>query len=259
VIFREGSDLGEPPDLHEHMRDVKSSRNPNRDPDGTHGGRQQRRTTSWCHNQTKYMEHFLSTQLPRGFLLYCTHAAFSLIYIFSPPSPTPRLHILLLHINMLCSRSLVSAVALLLLDGLLEPVLLHGRRAGLGLALDLGHLALVGLELAGNVGLLGGRGSGGDAELLHVALGVGGLEGGRFVGFQLLEVQVLDDVGWVCVLVDLKLLEGRFGWERCVMLYTLDDGGDGEGAAQGCGVLLAGDTGERLALGEEVVSLLARV
>jgi hypothetical protein len=92
-----------------------------------------------------------------------------------------------------------------------------------------------------------------------VALGVGGLEGGRFVGFQLLEVQVLDDVGWVCVLVDLKLLEGRFGWERCVMLYTLDDGGDGEGAAQGCGVLLAGDTGERLALGEEVVSLLARV
>ena len=32
-------------------------------------------------------------------------------------------------------------------------------------------------------------------------------------------------------------------------LCTLDDGGDGEGAAQGGGVLLAGDTGERLALG----------
>jgi len=30
-------------------------------------------------------------------------------------------------------------------------------------------------------------------------------------------------------------------------LCTLDDGGDGEGAAHG-GVLLAGDTGERLAL-----------
>jgi hypothetical protein len=90
----------------------------------------------------------------------------------------------------------VSAVALLLLNRLLEPVLLHGRRAGLSLALNLGHLALVGLELAGNVGLLGGGGSGGDAELLHVALGVRGLEGGRFVGFQLLEVEVLDDVGW---------------------------------------------------------------
>lgn len=42
-----------------------------------------------------------------------------------------------------------------------------------------------------------GKGSGGDAELLHLALGVGGLEGGRFVSLQLLEVQVLDDVGWM--------------------------------------------------------------
>jgi hypothetical protein len=91
----------------------------------------------------------------------------------------------------------VSTVALLLLNRLLEPVLLHGRRAGRSLALDLGHLALVGLELAGTVGFLGGRGSGGDAELLHLALGVRGLDGGRFVGFQLLEVQVLDDVGWM--------------------------------------------------------------
>ena len=43
------------------------------------------------------------------------------------------------------------------------------------------------------------------------------------------------------------------------MLCTLDNGGDGEGAAQSGGVLLAGDTGERLALDGEVVSLLARV
>ena len=90
----------------------------------------------------------------------------------------------------------MSAVALLLLNGLLEPVLLHGCGAGLSLALDLGHLALVGLELAGDVGLLGRRGSGGDAELLHLALGVRGFDGGRLVGLQLLEVQVLDDVGW---------------------------------------------------------------
>lgn len=57
--------------------------------------------------------------------------------------------------RQLSSPNLVSTVALLLLNGLLEPVLLHGRRAGLSLALNLGHLALVGLELAGNVGLLG--------------------------------------------------------------------------------------------------------
>jgi hypothetical protein len=96
----------------------------------------------------------------------------------------------------------VSAVALLLLNGLLEPVLLDGGAAGLGLALNLGHLALVGLELAGNVGLLGRGGSGGDAELLHVALGVRGLDGGRFVGFQLLEVEVLDDVGWIVLVFE---------------------------------------------------------
>jgi hypothetical protein len=118
-------------------------------------------------------------------------------YIFFLPSlpfPSPASF----HNNITSFFSnLVSTVALLLLNGLLEPVLLHGRRAGLSLALDLGDLALVGLELAGNVGLLGGWGSGGDAELLHLALGVRGLDGGRFVGFQLLEVQVLDDVGWM--------------------------------------------------------------
>jgi hypothetical protein len=79
-----------------------------------------------------------------------------------------------------------------------------------------------------------------------VALGVGGLDGGRLVGLQLLEVHVLDEVGcwgvsvldrnWVC-------LFGRRG------VRTLDDGRDGEGAAHG---LLAGDTDERLALREEV-------
>lgn len=94
------------------------------------------------------------------------------------------------------SNRLVGGVALLLLLGLLKPVLLHGRRAGLTrLALNLGHLALVGLELASNVGLLGRSGSLGQGELLNVALGVGGLDGGRLVGLQLLEVHVLDEVG----------------------------------------------------------------
>lgn len=88
-------------------------------------------------------------------------------------------------------------MALLLLSGLLKPVLLGGRGAGVsGLALDLRHLALVGLQLAGNVGLLGRWGSLGQGELLDVALGVGGLDGGGLVGLELLEVQVLDEVGW---------------------------------------------------------------
>ena len=80
-----------------------------------------------------------------------------------------------------------------------EPVLLGQDLAvlGGGLSTNVGLLGLVGVELARDVGLLGGWGSGGDAELLHLALGVRGLDGGRFVGFQLLEVQVLDDVGWM--------------------------------------------------------------
>jgi hypothetical protein len=41
-------------------------------------------------------------------------------------------------------------------------------------------------------------------------------------------------------------------WELC----TLDNGGDGKGAAQGGGVLLAGDTGERLALRVWLVGLV---
>ena len=79
---------------------------------------------------------------------------------------------------------------------LLEPVLLGQHSVVLALgALNVDCLCLVCLELVRDVGLLGGSGGLGDSELLDVALGVGGLDGGRFVGFQLLEVQVLDDVG----------------------------------------------------------------
>lgn len=85
---------------------------------------------------------------------------------------------------------------------LFEPALLNG--GGLtssGLALDLDLLALVGGELTGEVGLLGGRGSLGESELLDVGLGVAGLDGGRLVGLELTEVQVLDGVGWTGMLV----------------------------------------------------------
>jgi hypothetical protein len=142
---------------------------------------------------------------------------------------------------------LVSGVALLLLNGLLKPVLLNRCCAGLArLALNLGHLALVGLKLAGNVGLLGRWGSLGEGELLNVTLGVGGLDGGCLVGLELLEVHVLDEVG--CGYgVSFRRVE-VFSFERRGE-GTLDDGRDGEGAAHG-GVLLAGNTNERLALRE---------
>jgi hypothetical protein len=91
-------------------------------------------------------------------------------------------------------RHLVGGGSLLLV--LLEPVLLDG--GGLtsgGLAFDLNLLALVGGQLAGKVGLLGGGGGLGESELLDVLLGVAGLEGGRLVCLELAEVKVLDGVG----------------------------------------------------------------
>lgn len=85
---------------------------------------------------------------------------------------------------------------LLLLD---EPVLDDGGGLGAGgtglLALDLDGHALVLLEAAGEVGLLGGLGGLGQAEGGDVALGVGLLDGGGLVGLELLEVELLDEVG----------------------------------------------------------------
>lgn len=84
----------------------------------------------------------------------------------------------------------------LLLRFLLEPALLNG--SGLtsgGLALNLDLLALVGLQLIGEVGLLGGLGSGGRSELLDVSVGVTGLDGGGLVGTEFAEVELLDRVG----------------------------------------------------------------
>lgn len=79
---------------------------------------------------------------------------------------------------------------------LLEPRLLDGGGlASGGLALDLDLLALVGGELTGEVGLLGGSGSLGESELLNVGVGVTGLDGDGLVGLQLAEVEVLDGVG----------------------------------------------------------------
>ena len=80
----------------------------------------------------------------------------------------------------------------------LEPV---GELGGLGgsggvLALDLNGHVLVLLEAAGEVGLLGGLGGLGGGKGLDLALGVGLLDGGSLVGLELLEVELLDEVGW---------------------------------------------------------------
>lgn len=79
---------------------------------------------------------------------------------------------------------------------LLEPALLGGGGlAGGSLALDLNLLGLVGRQLTGEVGLLGGGGSLGEVESVDVALGVAGLDGSGLVGLELTEVEVLDLVG----------------------------------------------------------------
>lgn len=86
------------------------------------------------------------------------------------------------------SRSL-----LLLLD---EPALLsRGSLASSSLALDLDNLALVGRQLAGKVGLLGGSRGLRKSELVNVGVGVTGLDRGGLVGLEFAEVQVLNGVG----------------------------------------------------------------
>lgn len=91
-------------------------------------------------------------------------------------------------INLVGSRSL-----LLFLD---EPALLNGGGLAAGsLALDFHFLGLVGLQLIGEVGLLGRLGGGGDGELLDVSIGITGLDGGGLVGAEFAEVELLNGVG----------------------------------------------------------------
>lgn len=86
-----------------------------------------------------------------------------------------------------------------LLFGLgLEPVGKGGGTGSLGggvLALNIDGEALVFLEVAGEVGLFGGLGRLGEGEGLDLADGVGLLDGGDLVGLELLEVELLDEVG----------------------------------------------------------------
>lgn len=81
----------------------------------------------------------------------------------------------------------------------LEPVGESGSTAlaGLGsiLAFNLDSHALVLLQVAGEVRLLGRGGGLGHGEGLDVTFGIGLLDGWGLVGLELLQVEVLDEVG----------------------------------------------------------------
>jgi len=92
------------------------------------------------------------------------------------------------------------AVVVILLVLLDQPVLDDGLGAALGggggvLALDLDGHALVLLQRGRQVGLLGRGGGLGHGEGGHLAGGVGLLDGRGLVGLELLEVELLDEVG----------------------------------------------------------------
>ena len=88
----------------------------------------------------------------------------------------------------------MSDLTLVLLD---EPGGLLGGGGDVdgGLALDLDGHALILLQGAGEVGLLGGGGGLGGGEGLDLTLGVGVLDGSGLVGLELLQVELLDEVG----------------------------------------------------------------
>lgn len=70
--------------------------------------------------------------------------------------------------------------------------------AGLGgiLTLNLDGHALVLLQVAGEIGLFGGGRGFGHGEGLDLALGIGLLDNGGLVGLELLQVEVLDEIGY---------------------------------------------------------------
>lgn len=91
-------------------------------------------------------------------------------------------------------------LSLLLIDLCLEPVGQGGASGGVDrsgvLALDLDGHALVLLQVVGEVGLLGRLGGLGGDEGLDLADRVGVLDGRDLVGLELLQVKLLNEVGW---------------------------------------------------------------
>lgn len=85
----------------------------------------------------------------------------------------------------------------LLLWLLLKPInLLLSNSASFSLSLNINSLGLVCLQFIRDIGFFGGLGWLWCVPFLDVTFGVGGFDGGGFVGFQLLEVEVLDEIRW---------------------------------------------------------------
>lgn len=84
---------------------------------------------------------------------------------------------------------------LLLLWLLLKPInLLLSNSTSLSLSLNLNGLSLVCFQLIRDVGFFGGLRWLWCVPFLDVTFGIGGFDGGDFVGFQLLNVKFLDEI-----------------------------------------------------------------
>ena len=95
-------------------------------------------------------------------------------------------------------QDLVAVGLVLLLS--LEPVgESGGTLAGLGggvLTLNLNGHALILLQAAGEIGLFGGGGRLGHGKGLNLAFGIGLLDCRHLVGLELLQIELLNEVGW---------------------------------------------------------------
>ncbi len=86
-------------------------------------------------------------------------------------------------------------MSIFLLRLLLKPINFLLNSTSLGLTFNIHSLRLVGLQLVRDVRFLGRLGWGRCVELLDMAFGISGLDGGDFVGLEFADVEVLDDVG----------------------------------------------------------------
>ena len=117
-----------------------------------------------------------------------------------------------------------------LLLWLLEPILLWSGNTTLGLSLKLNGRVLVCLQLLGDIGLLWGSWCLWWVELEDGSLSVGSLDGGWLVGLELLEVKVLDEIGYCRMLGACSNTSYRINW---LLSRTLTDSGWGDESTLG--------------------------
>ena len=117
-----------------------------------------------------------------------------------------------------------------LLLWLLEPILLWSGNTTLGLSLELNGRVLVSLQLLGDIGLLRGSWCLWWVELEDGSLSVGSLDGGWLVGLELLEVKVLNEIGYCKMLGACSNISYRINW---LLSRTLTDSGWGDESTLG--------------------------